>query len=86
MANSDARTQLTDTQIALKMSESDVAMLKEEVKTLKDELADLTANGAVEDLCALTEEFVKEQRREIADTWERLKTERTEVEVWVRQI
>jgi chromosome segregation ATPase len=87
--NSDARTQPKDTQIALKMSESNVLMLKDEVNTLKDELADLqselaTANGTVDDLFTLADHFVKDQRQlqgQIADTWERLKTERTEVEV-----
>jgi hypothetical protein len=66
--NSDARTQLKHTQIALKMSESNVLMLKDEVNTLKDELADLqselaTANGAVEDLFTLVDQFVKDQRQ-----------------------
>jgi hypothetical protein len=66
--NSDARTQLKDTQIALKKSEFNVIMLKDEVKTLRAELADLqselaTANGAVEDLFTLVDQFVKDQRQ-----------------------
>jgi hypothetical protein len=41
MDDSDARTQLKDTQIALKKSEFNVIMLKDEVKTLRAELANL---------------------------------------------